>query len=291
MRALHALEPDWSIEFLLARETPAELVPDGCSMRRLPVKGLQTVASRALRFLTLALPRDGDVLLTDHYPVGPLPTVLTLHDCGGGAVRSRLIRRNAGRAAVTVAVSDVVRAALAPHAIVIPNGVEVPADLPESPAGEYVLFSDPGVAHKHAEVARAAAAAVGVRLMEVGRGANWLPHDEFLAHIAGAKAVLVPSSDEGSGMVPLEALALETPVVVSDIPAHREVCGEHAHYAVPGDVGGFTAALRAALVADPTRLAAAQEHAQQFTWTAAAKQLHSAILTIPNLVQAVPGTD
>ncbi|MEE8107124.1 MAG: glycosyltransferase [Planctomycetota bacterium] len=274
--ALRALEPDWEIEFLLARDTPAGLVPHGCLSRRLAV----SAGSRARRFLTLSLPVDGDVLLTDHYPVGPLPTVLTLHDCGRGAVRSRLLRRNATRAAVCVAVSEVVRAALAPDAVVVPNGVEVPAELPPSPMGEYVRVSDPGVAHKDVEVARAAAAAVGVRLLEVGRGAEWLEHADFMAHIAGARAVVVPSREEGFGMVPLEAMALCRPVVVSDIPAHREVCGEHAWYAPPGDVAGFVAALREALVGTPDRLSAAKAHARRFTWTAAADRLREAIRTV-----------
>ena len=48
--------------------------------------------------------------------------------------------------------------------------------------------------------------------------------DEHLAAIyTGARALLLPSSDEGFGLTPIEALACGTPVVACDVPAVREV--------------------------------------------------------------------
>jgi glycosyltransferase involved in cell wall biosynthesis len=41
---------------------------------------------------------------------------------------------------------------------------------------------------------------------------------------------------EGFGLPPLEAMACGTPVLVSDIPVLREVCGNAALYADPKDV-------------------------------------------------------
>jgi len=50
-----------------------------------------------------------------------------------------------------------------------------------------------------------------------------------------ASALVFPSIYEGFGLPPLEALACGTPVVVSDIPVHREVLGNSAIYFDPGD--------------------------------------------------------
>jgi glycosyltransferase involved in cell wall biosynthesis len=53
--------------------------------------------------------------------------------------------------------------------------------------------------------------------------------DEELAAIyTGAHALVFPSDDEGFGLPPVEALACGTPVVVSDVPAMREVLGSRA---------------------------------------------------------------
>ena len=41
----------------------------------------------------------------------------------------------------------------------------------------------------------------------------------------GAHAFVSPSVYEGFGLPPLEAMACGCPCVISDIPAHREVCG------------------------------------------------------------------
>lgn len=46
-------------------------------------------------------------------------------------------------------------------------------------------------------------------------------------------AVIAPSLMEGFGLVPLEAMANKCLVLVSDIPSHREVCGDSAIYFHP----------------------------------------------------------
>lgn len=49
---------------------------------------------------------------------------------------------------------------------------------------------------------------------------------------------------EGFGLPPLEAMALGCPVLVSDIPAHREVCGDAVLYADPYDVDDIARKMR-----------------------------------------------
>jgi glycosyltransferase involved in cell wall biosynthesis len=51
-----------------------------------------------------------------------------------------------------------------------------------------------------------------------------------------ADAVAVPSLEEGFGLTALEAMARGTPVICSDIPALREICGDAASYALPPDL-------------------------------------------------------
>ncbi|MBV8141322.1 MAG: glycosyltransferase family 4 protein [Verrucomicrobia bacterium] len=67
----------------------------------------------------------------------------------------------------------------------------------------------------------------GVRLL--GR-----VEDETLpALYSGAAGFVYPSVYEGFGLPPLEAMACGSPIAVSDIPAHREVCGNTAMYFDP----------------------------------------------------------
>jgi glycosyltransferase involved in cell wall biosynthesis len=67
-------------------------------------------------------------------------------------------------------------------------------------------------------------------------GVRLLGHveDEALPELySGATGFVYPSVYEGFGLPPLEAMACGCPVAVSDIPAHREVCGDMAMYFDP----------------------------------------------------------
>jgi hypothetical protein len=258
--------------FLLAEDTPLSVVPPGAEVRRLPVRA----ARPRRRWLSLRLPREGDVLFTDHYPAAATPTVITLHDRGGGPVRRALVRRHLRRAAAVVAVSAAVRDAWGVRAAVVENGVDAPTG-PLPPPGPHLLLADPGLPHKGAPVAREAARALGLELREVGRGARWLPHDGMMRELGGAAAVLCPSREEGFGMVALEAMAAGRPVVASDLPAHREVLGDVAFYADPRDARAWREAVAAALACGPERLARGLERAARFTWEAAARKLEAVV--------------
>lgn len=263
------------IVFCLAQDTPGSVVPAGAEIRRLPVRA----GAPLRRWLRLRLPADGDIVFTDHYPALERPTVITLHDTGGPWWRRALVRRHLRGAAAIVAVSRTVRTAWGVDAVVVPNGVGAEPPVGVAP-GRHLLCCDPGLAHKGVETARATARALGLPLREVGRGVSWLAHDALLRELAGAAAVLCPARKEGFGLVPLEAMALGRPVVVSDLPAHREVCGEHAFFAPPGNRKAWRAAAEAALSASPGRLAAARAHARAFSWERAASRLAELIATI-----------
>ncbi|GAA1209354.1 glycosyltransferase family 4 protein [Prauserella alba] len=86
--------------------------------------------------------------------------------------------------------------------------------------------------------------------------------------VAGASALVLPSRDEGFGLPVLEAMACDTPVVCTDVPALREVSGGLAHLVPYGDVGALASELRAA-VDEPNAASTAatrRAHAGGFTW-------------------------
>lgn len=57
-----------------------------------------------------------------------------------------------------------------------------------------------------------------------------LPFEALRATVAGARCLVMPSHYEGVGLPPLEAMAVGTPVIASDIPSLRETCGDAAEY-------------------------------------------------------------
>src|SRR5207237_3018171 len=61
--------------------------------------------------------------------------------------------------------------------------------------------------------------------------------------VAHARALLMPSFAEGFGLPVIEALAVGTPVIASDLSAHREVAGDMAIYRDPTDRPGWLAAI------------------------------------------------
>ncbi len=80
---------------------------------------------------------------------------------------------------------------------------------------------------------------------------------------AGAHALVFPSTDEGFGLAPVEALACGTPVAACDVPAVREVLGDRAELLPPDDLDGLVHAAERA-----TRPAPA---APRWTWKDAAE--------------------
>ena len=62
---------------------------------------------------------------------------------------------------------------------------------------------------------------------------GYVPPSDLSAIYRRAHALVNPSIWEGFGLPPLEAMACQVPVVVSELPAHREVAGDAACYVDP----------------------------------------------------------
>jgi glycosyltransferase involved in cell wall biosynthesis len=99
---------------------------------------------------------------------------------------------------------------------------------------------------------------------------------ELQALYAGATAFCFPSLHEGFGLPVLEAMAAGVPVIASDIPAVREVAGDAALLAPPGEAAKWAEAIEAAVSMDALRREAlvegGRQRAARFTWRATAEQ-------------------
>jgi glycosyltransferase involved in cell wall biosynthesis len=189
---------------------------------------------------------------------------------------------------------------------VIHNGMSaqwtVLPTLPRPHAGPYILYV--GNVKPHKNLSRLVDAfcnfdSGGVQLVIVGRREGFitgdasvvlkaeqhadkisftgLVSDETLAaYYQHARALVAPSLYEGFGLPPLEAMAAGCPAVVSDIPSHREICGDAATYFDPYSpadihekltyIKGISDAERAALAAR------GKERAAMFNWDKCAEQ-------------------
>ena len=90
------------------------------------------------------------------------------------------------------------------------------------------------------------------------------PHLESLMYYA--KALVFPSLYEGFGFPPLEAMAAGTPVMVSDIPVHREVLGDSVEYFNPYQKSSIQASLMKALPRPEV------DFSELYSWATAANQ-------------------
>lgn len=96
------------------------------------------------------------------------------------------------------------------------------------------------------------------------------------ALLAGAVAQLCPSTTEGFGLPPLEAMRLGTPSVIAPAGALPETCGPSAIHAPADDPAAWAAAI-ARLASSPgeasARGNAGRSHAIRFTWRRAAERV------------------
>jgi glycosyltransferase involved in cell wall biosynthesis len=91
--------------------------------------------------------------------------------------------------------------------------------------------------------------------------------------LAQANALLLPSLAEGFGLPILEALALGTPVVASDIPEIRSWTGDEVRLAPPTSSAAWVDGITAAVRSSPEQRRAGQTFARRYRWRACTETL------------------
>jgi len=146
--------------------------------------------------------------------------------------------------------------------------VEALRRLPAAVLGDGPELLVVGPAGPGAEDVHDALQALGARV----RPGGFVADADLPALMAGARAVVHPSRDEGFGLVPIEAMAAGAPVLAGEAPAVAEVTGDAA-CVLPDDPDSWAAAIgrldedpawRAALITD------GRARAARFTWDRAA---------------------
>jgi glycosyltransferase involved in cell wall biosynthesis len=97
--------------------------------------------------------------------------------------------------------------------------------------------------------------------------------DELKTYYQNAKLFVFPSFHESFGFPPLEAMACGTPVIVSNVTALPEVCGDAAVYIDPNDIHDLSEKIQMTLKNDILLQKLASMgllHAKKFTWEKAA---------------------
>ncbi len=107
---------------------------------------------------------------------------------------------------------------------------------------------------------------------------GWLGDAELRDLVAGARALALPSLDEGFGLPVVEALAAGRPVLAADIPVLREVGGPHAVLADPHDTDALADGLLRVLAEPDGEADRARRRAWagRFTWAATADRTFAA---------------
>ena len=120
--------------------------------------------------------------------------------------------------------------------------------------------------------ATAESAGVGERVTLQG----FVDEATLRALYSSAIALIFPSRYEGFGLPALQALAAGLPVVASDLPVLREVLGDWALFAPPGDARAFAQCVRSIMEGGPRiekQTMGGRVHAERMQWPEVADRL------------------
>ncbi len=121
---------------------------------------------------------------------------------------------------------------------------------------------------------------------------GYVPESEREQLYAGARAVVLPSLDEGFGLTALEAMSAGIPLIASNRGSLPEVVGDAGVLVDPVDVADLAAAIER-ITGDPAwaadRACAGLARAKDFTWASAALTLRQAYTDALVRRQAAPG--
>lgn len=109
--------------------------------------------------------------------------------------------------------------------------------------------------------------------------------DEELIHLyQGADAFIFPSLYEGFGLPVIEAMCVGCPVIASDIPVLREVCGEAAIYFNPNDTDDMRDKIQSYMAGRQqlrtVMTEKGKENVLRFSWQVSAQKLVKLLNTI-----------
>jgi len=209
------------------------------------------------------------------------------------------------RADEVVTVSQTTKSLMTEHRLtdrpitIVSNAADVaPTDRPERdlPTGRDLLYMGSFMPYKNVETMLAGMAGLPdytLHLLsritpqrraeleaQIPAGANVVFHngvtdDEYAALLNRTTALVTLSKAEGYGLPLVEAMALGTPVIASDIPIFREVGAGAATYVATESAPEFTAAVRSLADRqhwqDISRRSVTR--AEQFSWDESARQL------------------
>lgn len=100
--------------------------------------------------------------------------------------------------------------------------------------------------------------------------------EDLVSLYKNATATIVPSFMEGFSLTAVEAMEAGSPVVVSDIPVHKEVCGEAAIYCNPSDLNDIKQKISFAFSLTPASrrelIEQGKKQANKFSWQKLAKE-------------------
>jgi glycosyltransferase involved in cell wall biosynthesis len=275
-----------AVEHVRARGIDVEVVSP-LSFRHFGIAYGEGVAGNLRRrpWLALALPlllasfaraarraaRDADLVHAHWLPTAAValttgrPVVLTVHGTDlelsrrAPSLARAILRRVRIVLAVSNALADEARRLGARDVRVVPNGVELPAEVGEEAEPPEILFA--GRLSREKGILELLEAGQGLRLVVAGDGPlraqvpgalGWVPRGRLEQLYARATVVACPSHREGFGLACAEAMAHGRPVVASSVGGLRDlVVDEETGLLVPpGDVGALRAALERVL-ADP----------------------------------------